>query len=33
VSGIDTFLLDRVLHGWKPNQFVDGALADFINHS
>lgn len=30
VSGADVFLLDRLLHGWKPNQFVEGPLASFV---
>lgn len=26
----DTFLLDRMIGGWKPNQYVEGPLASFI---
>jgi len=26
----DTLLLDRMLRGWRPNQFVDGSLRKFV---
>jgi hypothetical protein len=26
----DTFLLDKVIKGWKPNQFVNGPLQKFV---
>jgi hypothetical protein len=26
----DTFLVDHVVKGWKPNQFVEGPLRDFV---
>ena len=29
VSAADAFLLDRLLKGWKPNQFVDDSLKKF----
>ena len=29
LSAADTFLVDRLLGGWKPNQFVNGPLKDF----
>jgi hypothetical protein len=29
ISAADTFLLDRLVKGWKPNQFVDGPLSRF----
>lgn len=29
VSGADSFLLDRLFDGWKPDQFVKGPLKDF----
>jgi hypothetical protein len=29
ISLLDATLLDRVLKGWRPNQFVEGRLADF----
>ena len=29
-SLFDATLLDRVLKGWRPNQFVEGRLADFV---
>ena len=27
----DTFLLDRMARGWRPNQFVEGTLKEFIS--
>ncbi|MBC7788892.1 MAG: hypothetical protein H7Z74_03005 [Anaerolineae bacterium] len=30
-SVIDSFLLDRLLKGWKPSQFVDGPLRRFVS--
>jgi|HubBroStandDraft_4_1064222.scaffolds.fasta_scaffold122466_2 hypothetical protein len=30
ISAADTFLLDKLLKGWKPNQFVEGPLKKFI---
>jgi hypothetical protein len=30
LSAGDTFLLDKFLRGWKPNQFVEGPLKDFL---
>lgn len=27
---LDSFFVDRLLKGWKPNQFVEGALKDFV---
>lgn len=29
LSAADTFLVDRLFGGWKPNQFVDGPLKGF----
>jgi hypothetical protein len=29
-SAADSFLLDRLLKGWRPSQFVEGPLKDFI---
>ena len=29
VGAIDTFLVDRILGGWKPSHFVNGALKQF----
>jgi hypothetical protein len=26
----DTFLLDRIIKGWKPNQFINGPLREFV---
>jgi len=31
LSTADSFLVDRLLGGWKPNQFVDGPLASFLD--
>lgn len=31
LSALDTFLVDRLVKGWKPNQFVEGALKQFID--
>jgi hypothetical protein len=30
LSALDSFLLDRMIKGWKPNQFIEGDLAEFI---
>jgi hypothetical protein len=30
LSAIDSFILDKILKGWKPNQFVDGPLQRFV---
>jgi hypothetical protein len=30
LSFVDATVLDRVLKGWKPNQFVNGPLSEFI---
>jgi hypothetical protein len=32
LSALDTFFLDRLLKGWKPHQFVEGALRKFVDH-
>jgi len=32
LSALDTFFLDRLLKGWKPHQFVEGTLREFVNH-
>jgi hypothetical protein len=26
----DTFLVDHLVRGWKPNQFVEGPLREFV---
>ncbi|MGA8730129.1 MAG: hypothetical protein WB608_15355, partial [Terracidiphilus sp.] len=31
LSATDSFLVDRLVKGWKPNQFVDGPLKNFLN--
>lgn len=30
ISAADTFILDKMIGGWKPNQFVDGVLTEFV---
>jgi len=30
LSAADSFLLDKLLKGWKPSQFVEGPLKEFI---
>jgi hypothetical protein len=30
LSAFDSFLLDRLVKGWKPNQFVEGPLRKFV---
>lgn len=30
ISTIDPFLVDRLVKGWKPNQFVEGPLRKFL---
>jgi hypothetical protein len=30
ISLLDATLLDRILKGWRPNQFVEGRLASFV---
>jgi hypothetical protein len=30
LSASDTFLLDKLLKGWKPNQFIEGPLKQFL---
>jgi hypothetical protein len=32
-SAADTYLLDKILKGWKPNQFVNGELLAFVGNS
>lgn len=31
ISAADSFLLDRLMKGWKPNQFIDGPARTLIN--
>jgi hypothetical protein len=33
LSAIDPFLVDRLLKGWKPNQFVEGPLKKFLQNA
>jgi hypothetical protein len=33
VGGIDSLLLDKLLKGWKPNQFVQGPLREFTSRA
>jgi len=30
LSASDAFLIDKLIKGWRPNQFVQGPLQDFI---
>jgi len=30
LSAADTFLLDRLTRGWRPNQFIEGPLREFV---
>lgn len=30
LSAADTFILDRIIKGWKPNQFIEGPLLKFV---
>jgi hypothetical protein len=30
IGAIDMFLVDRLLRGWRPDQFVDATLAQFV---
>lgn len=30
IAAADGFLMDKVLKGWRPNQFIEGPLKDFI---
>jgi hypothetical protein len=32
ISAADSFLLERIIKGWKPNQFVNGPLSEFVTH-
>lgn len=32
LGALDTFVLDRILRGWKPNQFVDDCLREFVRN-
>jgi hypothetical protein len=31
LSAIDMFLVDRLLKGWRPDQFVNGSLSNFVD--
>jgi hypothetical protein len=33
ISAADAFLLEKLLRGWRPNQFIDGPLKSFIRTS
>jgi hypothetical protein len=30
LTAADTFLVDKLIKGWKPNQFVNGPLREFL---
>ncbi|MFA5956128.1 hypothetical protein [Hyphomicrobium sp.] len=32
-SAIDTFYLDKLLNGWKPNHFIEGPYREFVSRS
>ncbi len=32
LSAGDAFLLDKLLKGWKPNQFIEGPLRQFLRN-
>lgn len=29
-DAVDDFLVDKLIKGWKPNQFVEGSLRKFV---
>jgi hypothetical protein len=31
VGAADSLLLDRLIKGWKPNQFIDGPIREFTS--
>jgi len=31
LSAADQFLLDRLIKGWKPNQFIEDELRGFVS--
>ncbi len=33
LSLADSFLLDKVIRGWKPSHFIDGPLKDFVQRT
>jgi hypothetical protein len=33
LGAFDNFVLDRILKGWRPNQFIEGPLTKFIGTS
>jgi hypothetical protein len=30
LGATDSFIVDRLLKGWRPNQFIEGPLRDFV---
>ena len=30
LSAADALLFDKLIKGWRPNQFIDGPLKDFL---
>jgi len=32
LSALDSFFLDKIIKGWKPNQFVEGPLRQFVEY-
>jgi hypothetical protein len=33
LSLADSFLLDKLIKGWRPSQFIEGPLKDFVQHT
>jgi hypothetical protein len=33
LSAADTFILDKLIKGWKPNHFIDGPLKGFVHRT
>jgi len=31
ISLLDATMLDRILKGWRPNQFIEGRLSQFVS--
>jgi hypothetical protein len=30
VGALDTFFLDKLIQGWRPNHFIEGAYKEFV---
>jgi hypothetical protein len=33
LGAADPFILDKLTKGWKPNQFIEGPLKEFLRHT